>query len=94
MEFLNEFLPIIIYILLIVLIILLIIIAVKVSKTMNKVDALVDDVDGKLKSLDPVFSLVEVVTGKATLISDRFLSFVLGIVEKVSNRKRKGKKEE
>ena len=88
MEFLNEFLPIIIYILLIVLIILLIVIAIKVSKTMNKVDALVDDVDGKLKSLDPVFSLVEVVTGKATLISDKFLSFVLGITSKLFRTKK------
>ena len=92
MEFLNELLPIIIYILLIVLIVLLIVIAIKVSKTMNKVDALVDDMDHKMKSLDPVFSLVEVVTGKATLISDRFLSFILGISKKLF--KNKGDKEE
>lgn len=94
METLNELLPIIIYILLIVLIVLLIIIAVKVSKTMDKVNAMVDDVDGKLKALDPLFLLVETVTGKATLISDRFLSFVLGIVNKATDKKKKGKKEE
>ena len=93
MVFLNEFLPIIIYILLIVLITILIVISIKVSKTMDKVDALVDDVDSKMKSLDPVFTLVEGVTGKATLISDRFLSFVLGIVNKLFKNK-KGNKEE
>lgn len=87
MAFLNEFLPIIIYILLIVLIILLIIIAIKVTKTMNKVDALVDDVDNKMKSLDPVFDLVEGVSSKATLISDKFLGFILRITNKLFSKK-------
>ena len=95
MEFLDEFLPIIIYILLIVLITILIIIAVKVSKTMDKVDSLVDDVDGKLKALDPAFTLVEGVTSKATLISDKFLGFVLSITNKLfKNEKKKDKEEE
>ena len=93
MEFLNEFLPIIIYILLIVLITISIVIAIKISKTMDKVDAIVDDVDSKMKSLNPVFTLVEGVTGKATLISDRFLGFVLSIVNKLFKNK-KGDKEE
>ena len=88
MEYLSELLPIIIYILLIVLIIFLIIISVKVSKTMDKVDALVDDANRKMESLDPVFTLVETVTGKATLISDRFLSFVLGIATKLFKSKK------
>jgi len=92
MGFLNEFLPIIIYILLIVLITLLIVIAVKFSKTMDKIDLLVDDTTDKMKSLDNLFGLVENVTGKATLISDKFLSFVLSIVNRLFNKK--GNKEE
>ena len=92
MAFLNEFLPIIIYILLIVLITFLIIIAIKVSKTMDKVDSLVEDVDNKMKSLNPVFDLVEGVSSKATLISDKFLGFVLRITNKLFSKK--GKKEE
>lgn len=94
MVFLNEFLPIIIYILLIVLITFLIVVTVKLSKTMDKVDSIVDDVDSKLKSLDPVFDLVEGVSGKANLISDRFLSFVLSFVNKLFKSKKKEKKEE
>ena len=93
MEFLNEFLPIIIYILLIVLIVLLIMIVIKVSKTLDKVDKTVDDVNSKLQSLDPAFTLVEGVTSKAALISDKFLSFVLGITNKLFKSKKKDKEE-
>ena len=93
MGFLNEFLPIIVNILLIVLITILIVVAIKVSKTMDKVDKLVDDVDGKMKSLDPVFDLVEGVTSKTTLISDRLLTFVLGIVNKLFKNKKDDKED-
>ena len=92
MGFLNEFLPIIIYILLIVLITILIIVAIKISKTMDKVDLLVDDTANKMKTLDSLFALVEGVSSKANLISDTFLSFVLSIVNKLF--KKKGNKEE
>ena len=95
MVFLDEFLPIIIYILLIVLITILIIIAIKVNKTMDKVDNIADNIDGKLKSLDPAFDLVEGVTTKAGLISDKFLGFILNIVNKLfKSDKRKDKEEE
>ena len=94
MEFLNEFLPIVIYILLIVLIILLIMICYKLSKTMDKVDKIVDDVDGKMKSLDPAFTLVEGVTSKAALISDKFLGFILGITNILFKGKKEEKKDE
>ena len=93
MGFLNEFLPIIIYILLIVLITILIIVAIKVSKTMDKVDAMADNLNNKLDSLDSVFTLVEGVTNKANLISDKFLSFVLGLVTKLFKSKKEKKEE-
>ena len=93
MGFLNEFLPIIVNILLIVLITIAIIIAIKLSKTMDKIDAMVEDVDYKLKSLDPVFDLVEGVSSKAGLIGDKFLGFVLSIANKLFKNK-KGDKEE
>ena len=91
---LDEFLPIIIYILLIVLIILLIVVSVKVIKILNKVDVMADDIDKKLGSLDPVFNLVENVTKKTTLISDKFLSFILGITNKIFKSNKKENKEE
>ena len=93
MGFLNEFLPIIVNILLIVLITILIVIAIKVSRTMDKVDKIVDDVDDKMKSLDPVFDLVEGVTSKTTLISDRVLSFVLSVVNKLFKNKKDDKED-
>ena len=93
MGFLNEFLPIIIYILLIVLIVLLIMIAIKLSKTMDKVDLLVDDIDGKMKSLNPAFTLVEGVTSKANLLSDKFVNFIISISKKLFKNKKEDKEE-
>lgn len=94
MGFLNEFLPIIIYILLIVLITILIIIAIKLSKTMDKVDALVDDVNGKMNSLNSLFNIVDGVTSKASLLGDKFVSLVVSIGNKLFKNKKEDKEEE
>ena len=59
MDFLNEFLPIVIYILLVVLIILLIILAYRLIKTMDKVKLIVDSVDEKVSSLNGVFAVID-----------------------------------
>ena len=87
MDFLSTFLPIIIYILLIVLLFLLIYFVMKLTKTMDKVDKLVDDANSKMEKIDPVFDLVEGVSTKATLISDRFLGFILKITNKLFSKK-------
>ncbi len=90
---LNEFLPIILYILLIVLIILLIILIFRLINTLKKIDLIVDDVNNKVKSLDGVFNLVDGVSSKMNLISDRFLGFILSITNRLFKDK-KTKKEE
>ena len=56
-----EILTIIIYVLLIILIIVAIAIGIKLYVTLSKVNALVDDVTQKVKSLDRVFEIVDVV---------------------------------
>ena len=56
MEFLLDFLPIIIYILLIILITVCIGILLKTSKTIDKVNMLLDDVEMKLSTLDAFFN--------------------------------------
>ena len=93
MGFLNEFLPIIIYILLIVLITISIVIAIKLSRTVDKADAILDDAQSKMQSLDSVFDLVEGVSSEATLIGDRFLGFVLSIANKLFKNKKEDKEE-
>ena len=60
MEFLNGVLPIIIYILLIGLLIIGIIIGIKLIITMNKVEKIVNNVEGKVNSLNGLFNIIEI----------------------------------
>ncbi len=93
MEYLNQFLPIIIYVLLIVLIILLIVIAIKAIKALNKVQEVVDNVDKKVKTLDGVFDVIDVATDKLSLLSDKIINGIAGAIEKVFRVKKKKEKD-
>ena len=105
-SFLSAYLPILIYILLCILIVLLIIICVKVIKTMNRVSDIVDDEYYKVRSLNGVFNIVDVVTDKLSalteVISDSIVLFIKGIfkrrkkkvVEKEMEEKEEDDKEE
>lgn len=87
---LGEYLPILVYILLSVLIVLLIIICIKVIRAMNKIELIIDDVDKKVKSLNGVFSVVDAVTDKLSLltevVSDSIILFIKGIFKKRKNK--------
>ena len=89
MDFMNSFLPIVIYILLIVLIIVAIIIGIKVILTMNKLDSLVEDVTEKVKTLDRVFELIDFATDKVTIISESVIGYVAGALGKLFGQKKK-----
>ena len=84
--FLDTYLPVLIYILLCILIVLLIVICVKVIKTMNRVELIIDDVEGKVKSLSGIFNIVDSVTDKLSalteVISDSIILFVKGIFKR------------
>lgn len=88
--FLSEYLPILIYILLCILIVLLIIICVKVIKTMNRVNDMVDDACEKVRSLNKMFSIVDIVTDKLSLLTETVSdSIVLFLKNIFKNKKRK-----
>lgn len=89
MDYLSEFLPIIIYILLIVLIVLLIVISVKIIKAMNTVQDIVDDVDDKVQSLNGFFNVIDTATDKIALLSDRAIDIITGIIQKIFKPKKK-----
>ena len=94
MEFLNEFLPIIIYILLIVLITLLIIISLKVIKAIDKVQAIAEDVDEKVQTLNGFFGVIDTATDKIAILSDRIIDIITGIFQRVFKPKKKEEENE
>lgn len=81
MEFLQDFLPILIYLLLIIILIVGIILGINFIKTMKKVEKVVDDVNDKVDSLNGFFSLIDFTTDKIVGLSDKVvdkLSMLVG----------------
>src|SRR5574344_1211660 len=95
METLNEIFPVILYGLLIILVIVLIILVIKLIKTLKKVDEVVDDVNGKVKSLNGVFSIIDTTTDALSGFGDKFVNIISnGINAIFSMKKKKERKEE
>ena len=92
MEYLNSVLPIIIYILLSVLLVLLIMISFKLINTMNKLDVLVEDVSNKVQTLNGFFHVIDAVTDKISLLSDKTIDKISNFIQKVFSTKKKRKK--
>ena len=96
MEFLLQFLPIVIYLLLIVIIIVGIILGIKLIITIDKVDKIVDDVNNKIERITPLFDSLGMISDKvggffATVIS--IISTIEGLVTKIFTRNKKEESE-
>lgn len=94
MEALYEVLPILIYVLLSVLLVVLIVLGVKLIDTVNKTNAVLDDIEKKSKSLDGIFSTIDNVTDAVSMVSDRLVDGIAGLVGKLFSLRKKKKKEE
>lgn len=98
LEFLGEFLPIVVYILLIVVLVIGIILGIKLIITMDKVEKVIDDVNEKVQSLNGFFSLIDFTTDKIALFSDALVGFLSNGISKIfgifSKKKKEGKKNE
>lgn len=82
-----EILPIILYVLGSILLVVLIILGVKLIITMNKIENVVDDISRKVKSLDGLFSVIDMTTDKLAMLSDRIVDVVSSLIRKVFKRK-------
>jgi len=95
MEILYQILPIIIYILLSGLLVVLIILGIKLIETVNKTNAVLDDLEKKSKSLDGVFSTIDNITDVVSSASEKLIDGVASLIGKLlSMKKRKKKKED
>ena len=95
MEALNTVLPIVIYLLLIVLLIVGIILGIKLIITIDEVNAVIEDIRKKVKSLDGIFSIVAIASNKLGLITSRISDWIMSLINKiVSLRNRKDEDED
>ena len=82
-----EILPLVLYFLGSILLVVLIILGVKLIVTMNKIENVVDDINNKVKSLNGLFSIIDMTTDKLALLSDRLVDVVTTIIRKIFKRK-------
>ncbi len=87
----NDVLPVVVYILSSILLVTLIILTIKVIITMNKIEKIVDNITVKIKTLDGVFSVIEIATNKFTSITDKVIDVITSLIQKVFNSKGKEK---
>ena len=80
MEFVNVFLPVLMYSLLSVLIVVLIVLGIRLLETVNRVNKLLDDVEKKMDSMNGLFNVMDFVTTKATVLTDTIASTIMGAV--------------
>lgn len=88
MDFLAEFLPIIVYILLIVLICVGIVLGVKIIITIDKAQRVIDDAKNKIDSFNGFFNILENASGKIYYVYDRISNAIGKVVDKVFTRNR------
>ena len=91
---LAHFLPIVVYMLLIVFLVICIIIGIKVVKAMDKFDRIADNIEGKVNSLNGLFSIVDKTSNRLNNAFDKTSGLFNKIVSKISSIKNRGKDED
>ena len=82
-ETLGVVLPIIIYLLLIVLLVVVIVLGIKIIITIDRVNAVITDIQEKINSLNNVFQLVDMASNKLGYFSSKLLDTVISAINKV-----------
>ena len=61
---------------------------------MNKIDTVVDNISGKVSSLNGLFSIIDFTTDKLSLVTDKFVDATSGLINKIFNKKKEEVKED
>ena len=93
-EFLEMFLPIIIYLLLITVLIIAIVIGIKCVTLVNNLNHLTESISQKVDSLNGVFKAIDFATDKVNEITSKVVEVVVSGVSNLVHRKSKKNKEE
>lgn len=88
MEFLLDFLPIIIYILLIILLSVSIYLLVRAIRITNRVELLLDDLEEKVNSLNGFFKIIDFTTDRISIISEKIIEGVITLVKKLFHKRK------
>lgn len=84
-----EFLQILLYVLGSILMISLIVLTIKLIMSIDRVNAILDDIEDKMKTVDEVFSVIDNITDSVSLLSDRIVDSIALFISKVFTTKNK-----
>ena len=93
MESLNFVLPVLLYMFGIILLIVFIILGIRLIVILDKFDHVIDNIEGKVNSLNGFFSVIDRATDGIALISDSVVNAVASLVFKIF-KKKKGKEDD
>ena len=93
-DFLQVFLPLVIYILLIVVLIVLIVVGFKFANFLDKINHVVDSVSDKVDSLNGIFHAIDFATDKVSDFTTAIVDKVVSTLSKLFNRKKKIEEED
>lgn len=83
----SQFLLYLLYILGAILLVVLIVLNIKLIITMNKIDDVVEDINKKTKSLDGVFSIIDITTDKLAFLSDKLVDALSIVIKRIFTKK-------
>lgn len=96
MDILYDIFPLILYLLGAILLVVIIILMTRLVKTVDKVNILLDDIEGKSQSLNGLFKAIEGLGNTLANANNRVTGFAAGIIKKMfkNRKKKKSKKDE
>ena len=94
LKFFQIYLPIAVYILLIILLVVGIILGIRLIIAMDKLDDVIDNIHGKVNSLNGLFGVIDFTTDKISAFSDRVVELFSGLISKFGRKKKSRIKED
>lgn len=85
---LNQILPITLYVLGSALLFVLILLVIRLIKVMKITEEVIKDVDGKVKSLNGVFHIIDITTDKLSGITDKLVDGIGSFISKIFKKKK------
>ena len=91
---LGDVLPILLYTLGSILLVVLIILGIKLIQTVDRANAILDDIEEKSKSLIGLFSMVDNFSNAIAIVGDRVVDGIAGMVSSFFHKRKKRKMKE
>ena len=88
MEFLSDFLPIIIYILLIILLVVGIYLLVRAIRIATKVENILDNVESKVNSFNELFRIIDITTNKISIIGEKIIDGLISVIQRLFHKRK------